>query len=224
MGLVPLLALGGVWLARDRRDIDRRAAAALLIVTAVALLVALVFSGADHRGSLQAFGRGLRYLPFAMLGLAFPAALCTAWLARRAGRWAPLAAVGIAAVLLASAASASVAQSQRVIGFAGEHRLDCLRGGPLRPGQTLAMLADGSDDLRAFGETGAYLLYRERPRVRFRDWSPTQAQRAAWLDELRAGRRVPAADWVLAPGGGPGGIACQAGDTSLRLTQVSAGP
>ena len=222
LGLVPLLAVGGIWLARARRDLDRRAAVALLAVTALTLAVALLFSGDGHRGAAQAFGRGLRYLPFAMLGLAFPAALCTAWLARRAGRYAPLAATAIAVVLLASAASASVAQSQRVIGFDGEHRLDCVRGGTLRPGQTVALLADSSDDLRVFGETGAYLLYRERPRVRFREWSPSQAQRTAWLGDLRAGGRVPA-DWVLAPGG-TDGIACQAGHTALRLTRLSAGP
>ena len=220
---MPLLALGGIWLARDRHDLDRRAAIALLVVTAVALAVALVFSGDGRRGELQAFGRGLRYLPFAMLGLAFPAALCTAWLARRAGRWGPLATAAIAALLMASAASASVAQSQRVIGFDGEHRLECLRGGPLRPGQTLALLADSSDDLRAFGESGAYLLYRERPRIRFREWSPGQAQRAAWLDDLQPAAACPRPTgcWGRpgAPAGSPAGRT-----TNLTLSRISAGP
>src|SRR5262249_54507026 len=147
----------------------------------------------------------------------------TAWLARRAGRFAPLAAAGIAAVLLASAASASVAQSQRVIGFDGEHRLECLSGGPPPPGPRPAAPAGSAHPPPGLGETGAYLLYRERPRIRFREWSPNQAQRAAWLDDLRAGRSVPAADWVLGPSGA-GGVACQAGDSALRLTRVSAGP
>lgn len=207
VALGPVLVLGipGLWLARDPRlGIDRRTAGTLAIVGAGVIALALTLDAGPDALVLPAVGRGVRYLPFAVLVLAPPAALALLWTVRRLGTFGiPVAVVG-AVVLAASPAEASLWQ-KRALASVRERQapLECLTGSGVGPGDQVMTLGRVAYGLRVFALTGANVVYRGDPRIRFRDifdHIPTQDQRLAWQQATSEGAAPPpSVQWVIEP-------------------------
>jgi hypothetical protein len=188
-------------------------------------LISVVLSGPV--GGTTAFSRGVRGLAPLSLALAAPSGLALALALRTQTR--RLAAVAVAAVavlvLFSSAASATRALHRQLAPRTAFPLLSCpaLRAAP---GQTIAYVPldrrdESSIQMALFADTGAYLLYANRPRLRFggafRD-IPSQQQRLAQLAAMASGGAAPpGVDAVLREVAGRDG-ACRYGHHRLALT------
>ena len=195
VGPIVLLAVLGVANGRRRWPEERRVVA--LSVAALALYAAVVLFEGDFLGT-PALAREVRYLPALVLSLAPAAGLGAARLTRRA------LAVGLAATLLAGPLLAASALT-RTLREGSDRPIPCPLPGAVRPGVQVALLPGSPDDEYAqmvlFARSGAWLLYAERPRIRYAEPGvPGQAERAAELGRIAAGK-PPAAgvDLVLSP-------------------------
>jgi hypothetical protein len=201
LGLVLPLAVVGVVAARRTQAIDHRLGGAMLAVSLLTLALAAVLQG-DATLAMPALERGVRYLPAAALGLAFPAGLgAHAMTCARPMLRIPVAAV-LAALLLASATQASAWQARNLARRSGSDSFACFNGRRVSPHDTVAALHTATG-LQVFAQTGAHLLYLPRPRIRFAAMPtrfPDQLQRRGWQAALERGDPPPeSVGWVFGP-------------------------
>jgi hypothetical protein len=208
--LIILAIVGIVWLAKAHPPPLWRALAAV----SAAAVVPLALSGAPGGRlgqTLPALSRSIHYLPALALVLALPAGAGAAEAVRRAGRWAPAAAVAIGAFSFLSPVTAAAGMAS-VLSFRHDHpMLSCAHPLPYGPADTVAMIPASnlpgqnleSLGLTVFASTGASELYIPRPRIRFRNiyqHIPGQSSRLAAVNAIAAGGAPPAdVTGVLAP-------------------------
>jgi len=106
-------------------------------------------------------------------------------------------------VVLASATQASLWRADDLAGRVENTALSCLARTSIGQSDTIAAAGPKAFALRAFSLTGATVLYRARPRVRFQDafeHVPTQGQRLAWQRAIDRGVQPPGlVTWVVEP-------------------------
>jgi len=219
VGVLVLLGGAGLLLSRRRADVDSLALGVPVAVSAGAWLVAVQLSGPV--AGTTAFSRGVRGLAPLSLALTAPAGLALTAAMRTRGRRTLAVAVAASAVLFSSVAVAAVALHHRFAAHESFAALSCpaLRVGA---GDTIAAAPAGAGPMQMslFARTGAYLLYAERPRLRFRhafDSIPTQQQRRAWLHAIATGGAIPAGVDVLVIGAHGRDGSCRYQHRRLRI-------
>ena len=200
VALAPLLALAIVGL-RAARGLPAGAAVVSLVAAGACLYLAALLADGDLLGS-PAFAREVRHLPAAAV-LAAPAMGIGA-AALTGGRHARAVAAGILVVACTGTVLASVAAARTLVD-GPDLPAHCSYPGGGGAGRVVALLPGTPDDefvqLDYYSRTGSWLLWAERPRVRFADPGvPGQPARRAALHRIEAGARPPAGvDAVVEP-------------------------
>jgi hypothetical protein len=212
MGVPALLGAAGLLflLLARRADVDIPALVVLAGVPALFCLATGVLPGHTIGGIAPAL-RLQRYLPFLALALTLPAGWGVAEILGRLHRWPGT----IVAIVLLSTSTASTLLTglglRDMFDRAPRLALVCENGPQVRAGQVVAVAGLDEPDTRevddeVFRSTGAWVLWREEPRLRYREIFTriaTQQQRHAATENLTDGVVPSDVDWILFPRDAP---------------------
>ena len=195
LGVLAVLAVAGLVIARRRDRIDSLALGIPIAVAAAAWLGSVSLSGPV--GGSMALTRGVRALPPVSLALVAPAGLALAEAVQTAGRRAGLAVTVVASIVLFSSTAAAAWTLRDHLDRRADAPVLSCPALDVRAGDTIAVLparrrGQIALQMALFQRTGAYLYYAERPRVRFKSpHTADQSSRLRTLHGLELGGPVP---------------------------------